>query len=186
MSIEAHIRQSVHEGPLSQNVIARSLRLNCATLSMCSACKVIHVRLLTRHSYYEWAPQSGDMAGVQSLACQQHPFTPCPVSTKMFHHPRHNDTLVIQDHQVACLSSHTLALPHEAQVTVSKSACHGCLARWVHRRVKLHQVGVALAQRSSCKGLKQSFALQGIYLCEHRDRASSRRIVVTCHGDASR
>lgn len=28
--------------------------------------------------------------------------------------------------------------------------------------------------------------LQGIYLCEHRDRASSRHIVVTCHGDSSR
>ena len=52
--------------------------------------------------------------------------------------------------------------------------------------MKLHQVSVQVARGSLRKRLSRSSAMQGIYLCEHRDRASSRRIVITCHGDTSR
>ena len=106
------IRQSVlWAGALPQEIVACRwiLRLYC----MCSTCKIIHVWLLTGHSHIKWAPQPGDMAGVQSLACSNILVCPALSAQDASPSPAHaqNDTSMIQAQQVAYLSSHTLALP---------------------------------------------------------------------------
>ncbi|CAK0785582.1 hypothetical protein CVIRNUC_008792 [Coccomyxa viridis] len=104
---------------------------------------------------------------------------------------------VFLQHTSASLTINENADPdvrHDMETFLNTTVPEGRKAPWIHTaegdddmpaHAKSSMFGCSLDIPIS-NGRLNLGTWQGIYLCEHRDRASSRRIVVTCHGDTSR
>ena len=86
------------------------------------------------------------------------------------------------NHQLSELCCTSALLCRQWYVTLSLQRSHLCMHLAALLDVCTHQVQ-RLCEFSLCKHIAWYCAAQGIYLCEHRDHASGRRVVVTLQGE---